>query len=256
MLGLSVLLSAPARAAPGHLDRVLATRVLRACIWPGYYGISYRNPHTGQLSGLDVDMARAFAHDLGVQLRFVDTTFATLIDDVTQDRCDIAMFAIGVTPQRTPRLSFVRPHVVSDFYAITTRSNRRIGNWADIDQPGVVVAVLRGTMHEAVMRERLKSATLKIVDSAHAREIEVESGRADVFMTSYPGGQRMLDQADWARLVSPPAPYQLTPMAYAVRPGDEPWFARVDQFVATIQRDGRLLESARRHGLESIVARP
>ena len=41
MLGLSVLLSAPARAAPGHLDRVLATRVLRACIWPGYYAVRH-----------------------------------------------------------------------------------------------------------------------------------------------------------------------------------------------------------------------
>jgi cyclohexadienyl dehydratase len=256
MLGLSVLLNAPARAASGHLDRVLATRVLRVCIWPGYYGISYRNPHTGQLIGLDVDMARAFAHDLGVQLRFFDTTFAMLIDDVTQDRCDVAMFAIGITPQRAAKLRFTRAHLVSDFYAVTTRSNRRIRNWSDIDRPGVVVAVLQGTMYEAVMRARLKSATLKIVDSARAREIEVESGRADVFMANYPAGQRMFDQADWARLVSPPTPYHLTPMAYAVRPGDEPWFARVDQFVATIQRDGRLLESARRHGLESILAHP
>ena len=61
MLGLSLLLNAPARADAGHLDRVLGTRVLRACIWPDYYGLSYRNPHTQQLTGVDVDMARAFA---------------------------------------------------------------------------------------------------------------------------------------------------------------------------------------------------
>ncbi|HEY8710547.1 MAG TPA: ABC transporter substrate-binding protein [Burkholderiaceae bacterium] len=256
LLGLSLLLSAPAQAASSHLDRVLAAKVLRACIWPDFYGISYRNPHTQQLTGLDVDMARAFAKDLGVALRFVDTTFATLIDDVTQDRCDIAMFAIGVTPERAGKLRFTRPHLVSDFYAITTRSNRRIKDWSDIDKPGVVVAVIKGTLHEPMLRANLKAARLLVVDSAQARELEVESGRADVFMTTFPSGRRILDQVDWARLIGPPVPYHLTPLAYAVQPGDEPWFARVEQFVATIKRDGRLLESARRHKLETILATP
>ena len=211
MLGLSVLLSAPARATPGHLDRVLATLVLRACIWPDFYGISYRNPHTQQLTGLDVDMAHAFAKDLGVQLRFVDTSFAKLIDDVTEDRCDIAMFAIGVTPQRAAKLRFTRPHLVSDFYAITTHSDRRIKNWSDIDQPGVVIAVIQGSLHESLLREKLKAATLLVVGDAPARDLEVESGRADVFMTTFPSGRLMLDHVDWARLIGSPVPYHLTP---------------------------------------------
>ena len=80
-----------------------------------------------------------------------------------------------------------------------------------------------------------------------------ESGRADVFMTDFPYSQRMLDTVDWARVVSPSAPYHLTPYAYAVRPGDDPWFARLEQFVGAIKRDGRLLASARSHKLDTIV---
>ena len=254
LLGLSLLLSTPVQADSSHLDRVLAAKELRVCIWPDYYGISYRNPHTQQLTGLDVDMARALAKDLGVELRFVDSSFSMLTDDVTQDRCDVAMFAIGITPARAEKLRFTRPHLVSDVYAITTRGNRRIRDWSDIDRPGVVVAVLKGTLHEPVMREKLKAATLLVVDSPRAREQEVESGRADVFMTDFPYSRRMLDNADWARLVSPPAAYHLTPYAYAMRPGDERWHARVEQFVAAIQRDGRLLTSARRQKLDTIVA--
>lgn len=247
-------LAGPARADTGHLERVLAANELRVCIWPGYYGISYRNPNTLQLTGLDIDMARALAKDMGVALRFVDSTFATLIDDVTQDRCAIAMFGIGITPARSAKLRFSRPTLMSDIHAITTLSNRRIRNWSDIDQPGVVVAVLKGTLHEPVMREKLKAATLLVVDSPLAREQEVESGRADVFMTDYPYSRRMLDQVDWARLVSPPTPYYLTPYAYAMRPDDEPWFARVKQFVDAIQRDGRLRKSAQLHKLDAVLA--
>lgn len=256
LLVAAMLMPGLAGAASGQLERVLAARELRVCIWPGYYGISYRNPHTQQLAGLDVDMARALAGDLGVKIRFVDSSFATLIDDVTQDRCDLAMFGIGITPARAARLRFSRPTLVSDVYAITTRSNRRIRDWSDIDQPGVVVAVLKGTLHEPVMREKLKAATLRVLDSPGAREQEVESGRADVFMTDFPYSRRMLDTVDWARSVSPPSVYHPTPYAYAMRPGDEPWFARIEQFVAAIQRDGRLRESARQHKLDTLLAAP
>ena len=255
---LLTLAAAPAFAADisaDRLARVLQSQTLRVCIWPDYYGITYRNPRTQELSGIDIDLARQLAHDLdpGVQVSFVDSSFARLIDDVTADRCDIAMFAIGITPGRAEKLRFTRPHLRSDIYAITTRSNRRIREWADIDQPGVAVAVAKGTYHEPVMRERLQQAKLVVLDTPFAREQEVESGRADVFMTDYPYSQRMLQSVDWARLVSPPATFHLTSYAYAMQPGDDRWYERVERFVSDIKHDGRLLDAARRHKLEPIV---
>lgn len=254
-LGLGLLASGAARAQPDRLERVLAAGELRVCIWPDYFGISYRNPKTQQLSGIDIDMAQALAKDLGIRPRFVDSSFARLIDDVTQDRCDIAMFAIGVTPARAEKMRFTRPHLVSDIYAITTKSNRRIKTWQDIDRPGVVVAVAKGTLHEPVMRETLKQASLLVTSTAQGREQEVESGRADVFMTDFPFSRRMLETTDWARLVAPPAVYHLTPYAYALPQGDERWYARVERFVSDVKSDGRLRGAARRHQLDPILAR-
>lgn len=249
---------APSRAAtpsPDHLSAIETSKTLRVCVWPDYYGISFRNPKTLQLSGIDIDNARDLAHDLGVSVQFVDSSFATLIDDIGNDRCDIAMFAIGITPQRQKFLRFTQPHLASDIYAITTRSNRRIRSWADIDKPGNVVAVARGTLHESVMQGRLKFAELRILETPQAREQEVQSGRADVFMTDYPFSRRMLNTNDWARLVSPPETYHITPYAWAMAPGDDRFHARVEKFLADIKRDGRLLENARRNGLEPIVVR-
>jgi hypothetical protein len=40
-----------------------------------------------------------------------------------------------------------------------------------------------------------------------------------------------------------------------VKPGDDEWFAAIDGFVRRIQRDGRLQETARRHGLSAIVVK-
>jgi len=249
------VLSAESGMSPDRLTHVLQRGQLRVCIWPDYYGITYRNPKTQQLAGIDIDLARELAHDLGPEVRveFFDSSFARLIEDVTGDRCDIAMFAIGITPARAEQLRFTQPHLHSDVYAVTTRSNRRIQQWADIDQPGVVVAVAKGTLHEPLMRERLLQARLAVLDTPFAREQEVESGRADVFITDYPYSQRMLANSDWARLVAPPANYHLTPYAYAMAKGDDRWHQRVERFIVAIKQDGRLLEAARRHRLEAIV---
>ncbi len=247
------LLAFPVLAETGRLEKVLAAGEIRVCIWPDYYGISYRNPKTRQLSGIDIDMAQALAQDLGVRLQFVDSSFAHLIEDIDEDRCDIAMFAIGITAARTDKLRLTRPYLISDIYAITSKSNRRIRNWDDIDKPGVVVAVAKGTLHEPVMREKLKQATLLVTATTQGREQEVESGRADVFMTDFPFSRRMLETTDWARLVSPTATYHLTPYAYAMQKGDDRWYNRIEHFMSGAKRNGTLLAAVRRHKLDPIA---
>jgi len=239
--------------AANHLDRIKVNKVLRVCIWPDYFSITYRNPKTQVLSGVDIDMANELGKDLGVTVQFVDSSFAKLIDDVTQDRCDIAMFAIGITPVRAEKLRFTSPHLASDIFAITSKTNRRIKSWDDIDKSGSVVAVAKGTLHESVMKTKLKNAQLIVLDTPFAREQEVESGRADVFMTDYPYSQRFMASADWARLISPPSTYQITPYAYAMKPGDDAWHARVERFVSDIKRGGRLMAAAKRYKLDPIV---
>ena len=248
-----LLASLPAFADGGTLARIAATKSLRVCIWPDYYGISYRDPKTRQLSGIDVDMAQALGRRLDARVEFVDSSFARLIADVTEERCDIAMFAIGITPQRQEKLRFTRPHLASDIYAITTKSNRQIREWRDIDRAGMIVAVARGTLHEPVMKQKLAMAELRVLDTPHAREQEVESGRADVFMTDFPYSQRMLRTTDWARLVKPDSVYHVTPYAYAMRPDDAAWHGYVERFVAAMKKSGELKAAAERHGLLPIA---
>ena len=97
-----------------RLDRVKNAKVVRVCIWPDYFSISYRNPKTQQLAGIDIDMAKELGKDLGVGVEFVDSSFSKLVDDVTQDRCDVAMFAVGITRERATKLRFTAPHLSSD----------------------------------------------------------------------------------------------------------------------------------------------
>ncbi|WP_415034312.1 substrate-binding periplasmic protein [Azonexus sp.] len=249
--GLS-LFTAPLAAAD-TLSRIEAQQAIDVCIWPDYYGISYRNPKTRELSGIGIDLAQTLAQDLAVSLRFVDSSFPRLIDDLLSERCAVAIFAIAVTPERQRHLDFTQPHLSSGIYAVTTRSNRRIRSWQDIDRPGNVVAVARGTYHENIMRHTLRYARLLVTQRPNGREEEVQSGRADVFMTDYPYSRRTLETTPWARLIEPLPGTEKMPYAFALKPGDSAWLARLEEFVTHIKRDGRLADAARRHRLLPIV---
>ncbi len=248
----SLIMCSAASAGPVH-DRVLTKHVVRVCIWPDYYGITFRNPRNQQLIGIDIDLSIELGKDLKAKVDYIDSSFATIVEDLRADRCDVGMFAIGMLPQRMAHLKFTQPYLSSDIYGITTKSNAVIKQWADIDQPGVLVAVQAGTFMEPVMGERLKHAKVIRVTPPSTREQELESGRVDIFMADYPYSRRLLDNADWARIVSPPKPVYVLPYAYAVKPGDDAWHKTMDDFVARIKRDGRLDAAASKNGLAEIV---
>jgi len=253
LAALLALAAGPAAHAGAVLDRVTASSSVRVCIWPDYYGVTYRNPRTQQLGGIDVELSQEFGKDLAKAVVHVDSSFPKLIEDLLADRCDVAMFAIGVLPAREQALKFSQPYLQSDIYGVTTRSSRVVKSWADIDQPGVQVAVQAGTFMEPVMAAGLKNAKMIVVRPPQTREQELEAGRVDVFMTDYPYSRRLLDNADWAKLIAPTSPYHVLPYAYAVKPGDAEWLKRVDEFVSRIKRDGRLEAAAKHNGLTQIV---
>jgi ABC-type amino acid transport substrate-binding protein len=245
----------PQPAPRDVLGAARARRELAVCMWPDYFAISYRNPRNSELEWIDIDMARALAARLGLGLRFVETSFAAFLDRLEAGDCDIAMMAVGITPARAERVAFSKPYLASAVYGVTTRENVRVRSFADIDRPGVTVAVAAGTVMEPLMRNTLRNAELVVVRPPRTREAEVEAGRADVFMSDFPYTRRMLLMHDWARVIDPPAGFGETLYAYAVPKGDPAWLAEVNNFLNAVRADGSLARAAARHGLGPILLR-
>lgn len=209
------------------------------------------------MEGLDTELSVELARDLGVQQDSVESSFTTPVADLNAPRCDMGMFAIAIVPQRLQQLAFTRPDLLSDLHAVTTKTSAVVRRWEDIHRPGVAVAVQAGIFMEPVMAAVLKMASLVGGAPPASLERELEAARVDVFMTDCPYSRRLLDNADRACLVNPPAPFHVLTCAcaydHAVKQGDPQRLAQVDSFVQRIQRDGRLLTAARRHRPSDIV---
>lgn len=250
----SALLATPLQViASDRSEQIVSAGEIKVCIWPDYYMITYRNPRSQKLEGIDIDMAHAFAEELDVRLSLVESSFSQLVTNLKQSNCDIAMHGVGVRDSRKPYMEFSKPYLSSGIYAVGTKGNPRISKWNDIDQHGNVAVVQKGTYMEPVTQAAFKKAEISVVDSFKAREQEVMSGRADVFMTDYPYGTRMAKLTDWAVLLKPTEPLAKTDYAYAVPKGEIEWLNEVDAFLLKMKQNGKLAAFAEKNGLSEIV---
>jgi ABC-type amino acid transport substrate-binding protein len=254
-LFLAGLLSAPgsSQQLQSRLFEVTKSKKLRVCQYPLYYSISYRDPKSGEIVGIDADLAKELAKELDAKLEIVESSFATFIADLQANKCEIGMFGVGASLKRAQAVEFSRPYLVTNVYGVT-RKDSGIKSWADVDKPGVKAAVSLGSFIEPFMKSYLKNAEVVSIAPPDSREGELVARRVDIIMTDFPTAVKVTDEFDWAVTVLPNEKLAITPYAYVVPQGDQIWLNFINLFVDTIKLDGRLMKYAKKHKLDPIVA--
>ena len=244
---------AVAQQTESRLYEITKSGKLRVCQYPLYYSISHRNPQTGMIEGIDADLSKELAKELGVELEIVESSFGTFIADLQAGKCEIGMFGVGATLARAQAAAFSDPYLLTSIYGVG-RKGGKVDTWEDIDKEGIKVAVTLGSYIEPFMKDYLKAAEVVIVAPPATRESELIAGRVDIIMTDYPTAVKVTDEFDWAVTVAPNETLRLTPYSYVVPHGDQIWLNYVNLFVKTIKLDGRLQFYAEKNKLGPIVA--
>src|SRR5712692_592771 len=244
---------AGAQALQSRLFEVTKAKKLRVCQFPLYYSISFRNPKTGEIEGIDADLSKELAKELGAELEIVESSFGTFIADLQANKCEIGMFGVGASLKRAQAVEFSKPYLITNIYGVT-RKGGPIKSWADVDKKGVRAAVTLGSYIEPFMKSYLKNAELVSVAPPNTREGELVAQRVDVIITDYPTAIKVTDEFDWAQTIIPEEKLAVTPYAYVVPQGDQIWLNYINLFVDTIKLDGRLMKYATKNKLAPIVA--
>src|SRR4029079_14107802 len=130
-----------------------------------------RNPKSGEIEGIDADLAEELAKELDAQLEIVESGFATFIADLQANKCDIGMFGVGATLKRAQAVEFSKPYLVTNIYAVV-RKDGQIKTWEDIYKNGIKVAVSLGSFIEPLMKDYMKNAEVISVAPPNTREAE------------------------------------------------------------------------------------
>lgn len=154
--------------------------ILRASINVGNPILAARGP-AGQASGVSVDLARALAQRLGVELELVVFDSAReSVEAVSAERADIGFFAID--PKRGETLGFTEPYVLIEG-AYLVRDASPIHSHAAVDQAANRVVVGAGSAYDLFLTRELKAAQIvrattspAVVDTFLQLDAEVAAG--------------------------------------------------------------------------------
>ena len=223
--------------------------VLRAGInLSNFLLVSSTSPDGGP-AGVSPDMARAFAEQLGVEVRYVPYPSPGILADAAErDEWDIAL--IGAEPQRAEFISFTPAYTeIEATYLVAANSPLKL--IADVDRPGRRISVTERTAYGLWLDRNIRHAELvrtKTIDEAVSvfleEKLDALAGlrpRLVMDLKAIPGS-RMLDGR-----------YMAVQQAFGTPKRNEAAIPYMSRFIATATTSGYVAELITKHGVEGLT---
>jgi cyclohexadienyl dehydratase len=145
---------------------------------------SYKTDSSNNYLGIDIAMAKDLAKHLGVNLKFIATTWPTLMTDLMEGKFDVGMSGITITSAREKQALFSIPVYSSGKVAITRDENVSLYTSIEsINRKEVKVIFNPGGTNESFARENFPKATLILNDDNITIFQKLIDKQADVMVT-------------------------------------------------------------------------
>nr|WP_083061251.1 ABC transporter permease subunit [Mycolicibacterium bacteremicum] len=106
--------------------------VLRVGTEGTYAPFSYHDPATNQLTGYDVDVARAVGEKLGVPVEFVETPWDSIFAALEANRFDVVANQVTINPERQAKYDLSQPYTVGEGVIVTRADDDSITSLEDL----------------------------------------------------------------------------------------------------------------------------
>lgn len=253
------LAGAAAAEGPPDLARIFdkgeVTVAMTPEDWPPFF---YRHPTLG-LRGLDVDLAKEAARQLGVRVRFVREarTFDEIVTMVADRRADLAISYLSDTLERAYGVRFTRPYawlkpVVLINRSLAGRAHRGMELDRLLNHPDARIGITRGSSAESFADADYPRARIIALDTWEEITLALTEERllagmsdqidARKWQTAHPEGAILIEA-----VVLENKPDSL---AAAVNREDRHLLYWMNHFLAHKERDGTLARLSR-HYIES-----
>ncbi|MBI3069117.1 MAG: transporter substrate-binding domain-containing protein [Betaproteobacteria bacterium] len=227
------------------VDLVRAGRV-RVALFPSFlYG---KDPVTGELRGVGIEIARALGARLGVEVLLVEyPTPPKVLEGLKARASDLAF--LGIDPTRSADADFTPPYLQADFtYLVPAGSSiRRV---LDADQRGVRIAVVRNHAMDFALRGILKQAEPVYAENPDASFDLLRTRCANVLAGIRPGLLEYAARLPGSRVLEDR--YGANAIAIAVPKGRGGWLAYMSEFLEEAKKSRLVEQAIARAGLRGV----
>jgi His/Glu/Gln/Arg/opine family amino acid ABC transporter permease subunit len=163
----ALVLTACGSPAGNGENPVKAAGVLRVGTEGVYSPFSYHDPATGQLTGYDVDVARAVGEKLGVNVEFVETPWDSIFAALEANRFDVVANQVTITPERQQKYDLSQPYAIGEGVIVTRTDDTSITSLADLKgKVSIKIAAQTGEKSEQGFAARKNSGLLPDLNNA------------------------------------------------------------------------------------------
>jgi ABC-type amino acid transport substrate-binding protein len=157
--------SKDAVAQKSHLKSIIKRGKLRVGYNRENLPFSYHNDN-GDLVGFDVELMHELARELGVELEFIPWTYKTILKEIEQNKFDVAIGGLIVTPERLTRVNFSNPYMTITI-AVVVKDHRRyrFKNWRSIDKEHIIRLGLVGERRAKGVKRYLPNTDIVLMES-------------------------------------------------------------------------------------------
>ena len=106
--------------------------VLRVATEGTYAPFSFHDPGSNELTGYDVEVAKAVGAKLGKKVEFSETQFDSIFAGLESSRYDVIANQVTITPERQAKYLFSAPYTVSTGVVVTRADDDSVHSLADV----------------------------------------------------------------------------------------------------------------------------
>ena len=250
-LGLLLIACASIRTAPTPEARqaLAPTGKLRVGLQLGSPHNAIRDSVSGEMKGVAFDLGKELARRVGVPFEPVlYPSVGALLDGGKSGAWDVAF--VGFSPERAKEWDFTALHLEIEFgYLVPGGSS--ISTMADVDRPGIRVAVQEKSQPDVFLTRTLKNAEVVRASSLAGTLEMLKSGRADVIFSIKPSLFEASNQLPGSRVLD--GRLGLDPHAMAIPKGRDPGVAYARKFVEDAKSEGLVKAAIERAGIRGAV---
>ena len=227
LLVLAATLSVNASAGD-TLQRVIDFKVLKVGMSGNQPPMSMTN-REGGLMGFDVDLAKALADAMKVKLEIVPMPFGKLLSALEDNKVDMVMSGLAITPERTEMVSFVGPYMMSGKSILTKNSTlAKIEASKDFNRKELKLLALSNSTSASFVKTVAPDAQLIEIASYDEGVAMVIDGKADALVADMPVCVLSVLRYPEAGLTTLERPLTVEPVGIAVSKDDPQFFNLVD----------------------------
>ncbi len=194
------------------------------------------------LVGADIELAKAIAEELGVEVEFSTMSFSNVLASVQLGNADMAISGISATEERAKIYDFSEAYYQSVNKMIIKKSDNALYTNAE-DFQGATIGTQKGSIQEAVAKESFAGATVISLEKNGDLIQQLKTGQLDGVIFEEPIAKAYIGTNDDLQLVDMAIETTISDSyAVALPKGSTELKAKVDKVIKELVESGQMAQ--------------